>query len=124
MYRFEKLRVYQNAIKLVKLVYEVSAKLPKDETFSLVVQLKRACISIVLNIAEGTGGLGDKEFKSFLRIALKSLYETVAGLKIANSLFNVNIDDAIAQCDIVGKELNALIKSLNKDQRQIFKTKD
>ena len=121
MYRFEKLRVYHNALDLVKEVYKLTKDLPIEEKFALIDQLKRSATSIVLNIAEGTGALGDIEFKSFLRVALKSLYETVAGLKIAEKLFKINIKTALGKCEIVGKELNALIKSLT-NQRQ--KSKD
>lgn len=117
MYRFEKLRVYHDAISLVEEVYELVKLLPRDEKFALIDQLKRACTSIVLNIAEGTGGLGDIEFKNFLRHALKSLYETVAALKIAEKLFGADIKRALDKCDLVGKELNALIKSLSNDKR-------
>lgn len=117
MYRFEKLRVYHNALDLVEEVYKLTKSLPIEEKFALIDQLKRSCVSVVLNIAEGTGALGDIEFKSFLRIALKSLYETVAGLKIAERLFKINIKAALEKCEIVGKELNALIKSLT-SQRQ------
>ncbi len=112
MYQFEKLRVYQHAMELVEEVYRIKSILPKDEKFGLSDQLKRSSISIILNIAEGTGGLGDVEFKSFLRHALKSLYETVAGLKIAEKLFAISIESALKSCEVVGKELNALIKSL------------
>jgi four helix bundle protein len=113
MYRFEKLRVYQNAMNLVESIYQLTKKLPIDEKFALSDQLKRSSTSIVLNIAEGTGGLGDIEFKKFLRVALKSLYETVAGLKIAEKLFSIDISKEIEQTELVGKELNALIKSLS-----------
>lgn len=99
-------------MKLVKLVYSVIKDLPEEERFGLKDQLRRSVTSVVLNIAEGTGGLGDKEFKNFLRHALKSLYETVAGLKIAEELYRVKVDEQLNQSDLVGKELNALIKSL------------
>ena len=112
MYRFEKLRVYQNALLLVEEVYKTASKMPGEEKFALIDQLKRSSTSVVLNIAEGSGGLGDKEYKSYLRNALKSLYETVAGLKIAKRLFDVDIITCLDKCDIVGRELNALIKSL------------
>lgn len=112
MYRFEKLRVYQNAMVLVQMIYKLTAKLPEEEQFALSNQLKRSSTSIILNIAEGTGGLGDIEFKNFLRIARKSLYETVAGLKITEALFKINISKELELTDTVGKELNALIKSL------------
>jgi len=112
MYKFEKLRVYKNAMKLIKLVYEIIKLLPDEEKFGLKDQLGRSVTSIVLNIAEGTGGLGDKEFKNFLRHALKSLYETVAGLKIAEELYRIDVSAQLIQANIVGRELNALIKSL------------
>lgn len=112
MYRFEKLRVFHSAMDLLEEIYMITKRLPQDERFALIDQLKRSSTSVVLNIAEGTGGLGDVEFKSFLRNSLKSLYETVAGLKIAKKLFSVNTNGALEKCDTVGKELNALIKSL------------
>jgi len=112
MYRFEKLRVYHNALELVAEIYKLTKLLPTEEKFALIDQLKRSSVSIVLNIAEGTGALGDIEFKSFLRISLKSLYETVTGLKIAERLFKVDIKISLEKCELVGKELNALMKSL------------
>ena len=116
MYRFEKLRIYKNAMQLVCEVYGIIKQLPIEEKFGLADQLRRSCISIVLNIAEGTGSLGDTEFKSFLRNSLKSLYETVAALKVADMLYDIKIQPALDQCDVVGRELNALIKSLNKNK--------
>lgn len=114
MYHFEKLRVYQHAIDLVEKIYQVVSKLPRDERFALGDQLKRSVVSIILNIAEGSIGLGDTEYKRYLKIALRSLYETVAGLKLTEKLFDIEINKALEQCDVVGKELNALIKSLDK----------
>ena len=95
---------------------------PVDEKYALAEQLKRSSTSIALNIAEGSRGLGDIEFKSYLRNSLKSLYETAAGLKIAKRLFKVDIDLCIEKCNIVGKELNSLIKSLSNNKHP--KTKD
>ena len=112
MYRFEKLRVYHDAMDLVQNVYQTTRLLPQEERFVLVDQLRRSVISIVLNIAEGSGGLGDKEYQSFLRNALKSLYETVAGLMLSQKMYHLNISIALEKCDLVGKELNALIKYL------------
>lgn len=118
MYRFEKLRVYHDAMDLVGEIYKVTIQLPSDEKFALTDQLKRSSVSVVLNIAEGTGGNGDIEFKSFLRIALKSLYETVAGLKIAERLFKIKTNLTLEQCEKVGREINALIKSLTNQKQK------
>lgn len=118
MYKFEKLRVWKEAIGLVKMVYQFCKKLPSDEKFALIDQLKRASTSIVLNIAEGCGGLGDVELRSYLRNSLKSLYETVAAIKLAESLFNLSGKEVLVQCDIVGKQLNAFIRTLKSANSQ------
>ena len=66
---FENLRVYQEALDFCDRVYKVTKKFPKEETFLLTNQLRRAAISIVLNIAEGSGRT-KKEFKHFQNIKL------------------------------------------------------
>ena len=114
MYRFEKLRVFSHAMDLVEEIYRITKLLPKEERFALIDQIRKSVISVVLNIAEGAGGLGDKEYQSFLRISLKSLYETVAGLMIARRLYKIDVSVALEKCDVIGKELNALINSFKK----------
>ncbi len=114
MYKFERLRVYEDSLSLVEEIYKLTKLIPKTETFALVDQIKRASTSIVLNIAEGSGSDSDKGFKNFLRIALKSLYETVACLKLVNRLFKINTEIYLQKCELVGRELNGLIKSLSK----------
>lgn len=114
MYRFEKLRVYEDSLNLVEDIYKLTKLIPKTETFALIDQIKRASTSIVLNIAEGSGSGSDKGFKNFLRIALKSLYETVACLKLVSRLFKINTETYLQKCELVGRELNGLINSLAK----------
>lgn len=53
MRKHHELRVWQDAIKLVRHVYEVTASFPVDERFGLTSQMRRAVISIPSNIAEG-----------------------------------------------------------------------
>lgn len=73
MYNFEKLQAWQHSLQLVDVVYQLTTKLPATEKFALVDQLKRAVTSVALNIAEGSGAGGTKEFAAFCRNALKSL---------------------------------------------------
>ena len=52
--------------------------LPEDEKFGLVSQIKRATVSVVSNIAEGSGRSSDKDFIRFLDIANGSAFELEA----------------------------------------------
>jgi hypothetical protein len=68
-FRFEKLEAWQLARAFNKAVYAVSKKFPKDESFALTAQLRRASISVSSNIAEGAGRNSDADFAHFLEIA-------------------------------------------------------
>ena len=80
-FNFEKLEVWQLAMDLIDEVYDLLNKYQKFERFGLVDNGRRSVTSIVLNIAEGSIR-GKREFRHFIRIALGSLVETVANLKI------------------------------------------
>jgi four helix bundle protein len=86
VYSFEKLEIWQLSLDLVEKIYQVSGTLPEDEKFGLVSQLKRASVSVTLNITEGRGPDSDAEFRRFLGIALKSLLEIIACIKIYQRL--------------------------------------
>ncbi|MBI5466493.1 MAG: four helix bundle protein, partial [Candidatus Kerfeldbacteria bacterium] len=75
--RFEELIVYQKGLTVVDSIYHLTKSFPREETFLLVSQLRRAAISIVLNIAEGSGRT-KKEFQHFLNTSRTSCYECIA----------------------------------------------
>ena len=72
---FQQLDVYKVADELVKDVYKLTYALPSNEKFGIVSQLRRAAISIPLNVAEGNGRITKGEYKQFLGQARGSLYE-------------------------------------------------
>lgn len=72
---FEKLLVWQKAIELCDLIYEITAKFPKSELFGLVSQMRRSSVSIAANIAEGSQRSTQKEFAHFILIAKGSVAE-------------------------------------------------
>ncbi|MEK7078440.1 MAG: four helix bundle protein [Patescibacteria group bacterium] len=112
MHKFEKLIVWQKTLVLIRSIYLICDSLPSNERNNIVDQIKRAALSISLNIAEGSGSENDKEFKRFLYIARKSLFEVIAILKIINFLYKINIDDQIKLTDEVGKLMNGFINKL------------
>lgn len=124
MQKFEKLKVWQKSLELTKVIYSLCDKLPKNEERNLIDQIKRAIVSICLNIAEGCGSQNDKEFKRYLFIAKKSLFEVIAILKIIKYLYKIEIELIENKITEVLKLLNGLIKYLltnSKDYR--LKTK-
>jgi four helix bundle protein len=81
-FKFEKLKVWEKAVELSGKISELTESFPKKEMFSLTSQIQRASDSIALNIAEGSTGQTNPEFKRFLGIALRSAIEVVCCLHL------------------------------------------
>jgi four helix bundle protein len=69
------LKVWQQAMEVVKMTYNITLKLPSGEKFGLVQQMRRAAVSVPSNIAEGAARLNNKESLQFYNIARASLSE-------------------------------------------------
>ena len=83
---YRDLVVWQRAIDLVPEVYQLVKKLPKEETYALGDQLRRAVVSIPANAAEGQARQHHKEFLQHLSIAKGSLAELHTLLTVAQKL--------------------------------------
>lgn len=83
---YHKLIIWQKAREFVKIVYKITENFPKDEQYGLIGQLRRAAISVVLNIVEGYRRQSTKDFLRFLNISGASLTEVEAYLEIALDL--------------------------------------
>lgn len=113
-FKFEELRVYQDALKISEEIYAVTKSFPKEELFGLTNQLRRAVVSIALNIAEGTSRT-KKDFRHFLDISKGSCFECVAILTIAkkqNYLSEGQYTSLYKHCILLTKMINALKSSL------------
>ena len=86
MKSFRELRVWQKAMDLVETVYLLSQDFPKQETYGLTSQVRRAAISIPSNIAEGHTREHIKEYLHHLSMAQASLAEVETQLEIAARL--------------------------------------
>ena len=92
-YKFESLDIYHLANDFVLEIYKLVKKFPKEELFGLTSQIKRAAISIVLNIAEGSGKSTKKDFAKFISQSIGSLLEVKACLILAGKLGYISKDD-------------------------------
>lgn len=116
MRNFRNWNVWQNGKELVKLIYDVTKKLPNSEKFGLIDQLRRASVSIPTNIAEGAGRRTKADFRNFLFIALGSSYEVETLLDICFELQYIDqaeYDSIHDKVNHIQKQLNSFISKVN-----------
>lgn len=109
---FTDLKVWQEAHKVVLLVYELTKNFPREEIFSLVSQIRRAAVSITSNIAEGFSRQSYKEKLQFYYIALGSLTELQNQLLLArdlNYLKQKEFNEFTEQATSVHRLLNSFV---------------
>lgn len=86
VFSFEKLIVWQKSKALTIIVYEVTRLFPDEEKFGLVSQMRRSAVSIVSNLAEGSGRNHTKDKARFTEIAYGSALELLNQIIISNEL--------------------------------------
>ena len=112
---YQDLKVWQKAMDLTVEVYRLVKKLPKEETYALSDQMRRAVVSIPSNIAEGRDRNSNKEFVQFLHIARGSKSELETHLLISirvGYLTETDILQAMQLSKEIGNMLTALIARL------------
>lgn len=109
------LRVWQAAVDLVELVYQVTAAFPREELFGLSAQMRRSAVSIPSNIAEGSARKGTKELLHYLSVASASLSELDTQIELARRIGLTQPDAAL---DEKMEEVFALLVSLEASLRR------
>lgn len=84
-YNFYRLDIWKLGMNLTNKVYLITKRFPAEEKFCLTSQLRRAVISVPLNIAEGSIKRTKKDFSHFIKISLGSLMEVMTCLEISFS---------------------------------------
>jgi hypothetical protein len=67
---FKKQKVWQKSHHLALDIYKVTGSFPREELYGLISQLRRSCVAIPANIAEGWGRKSEADFSRFLQIAM------------------------------------------------------
>ncbi|PIY59664.1 four helix bundle protein [Candidatus Wolfebacteria bacterium CG_4_10_14_0_8_um_filter_37_11] len=114
---FYDLKVWQDAHRLTLKIYKETKNFPKEEQFGLISQMRRASSSITANIAEGFGRFHYKEKIKFYLQSRGSAVELQNHIFLSQDLDYLTKQkarDLFQQADIVLKELNGLINSINK----------
>ena len=111
---YKDLDVWQLSMTQVIDIYTLTKGFPKDEQFGLTSQIRRAAMSVPLNIAEGNSRGTRKEYSRFLSIARGSAVEVLTALEIALRLgYLSDIKSAYDGYDRISKMLYGTIKKLN-----------
>ena len=108
---YKNLIVWQKSMDLVIDIYKLVKKLPKEETYSLSDQMRRAVVSIPSNIAEGYARKTTKEYLKFLSIANGSRTELETQLIICNKIGYLNekeIEVAMQKSTEIGKMISTI----------------
>jgi four helix bundle protein len=81
-FRFLDWQVYKDSKKLFSILLDIVKKLPKEYRYEIGSQITRAGLSVVLNIAEGSGKHSDAELNRFFDISLGSLFGVLASIDV------------------------------------------
>jgi four helix bundle protein len=121
---YKDLDVWQQSRVLVKTIYELTKKFPKEEQFGLTSQIRRAAISVPSNIAEGCGRNHTKDSIQFFFVARGSIYELETQLLLSEDLGFVTKEDAeqslnqVIRCKkLINGFINYFQKQTNNQQR-------
>ena len=83
---YRDLDIWNAGIDLVKEIYKLTEKFPKEEMYGLSAQMRRSAVSIPSNVAEGFRRYHNKEYRQFLYITLGSSAELETQITIAKDL--------------------------------------
>jgi len=114
--KFEDLICWQKARELVKDIYKLTGTTNYKKDYPLIDQIRRASVSVMLNIAEGFALRTSKEFRKHLFIAHGSIAEVQSVLYISKDLNYIEIEDFkeyYERCNEISKIISGLIKSIN-----------
>lgn len=109
---FQDLLVWQKAHRFVLAVYTLTAMFPKQETYGLCLQMRRAAVSIPANIAEGFRRRGKADKARFMNIAEGSIEECRYYLILAKDLGYADTQELAASLEEVSRLLGAYASAI------------
>lgn len=109
----QKLDIYQVSRKFTVACYQFTNHLPSEEKFGMISQIRRAALSVHLNIAEGSSRKSSTERKRYYEIARGSINEIDAALDIAEDLNYFKSFDTTALADSMVRCFQMLSKLIS-----------
>ncbi len=114
MQNYKDLKVWEKAHSFTIQVYKLTEKFPREETYGLTNQLRRAASSIAANIAEGCGKNTKSDFANFLNISLGSSNESEYFLLLAKDLCYITLENYEILANLINEVKAMLIALIGK----------
>jgi four helix bundle protein len=111
---YKDLRVWQKGIEIVDKIYSITNSFPKEELYGLVIQMRKAAVSIPSNVAEGFVRHHSKEYKQFLYISLGSCAELDTQVVISHRRSYITKKDIKELAEDINYETRMLVSLINK----------
>lgn len=114
-WRFEDLEIWRLARDLAVKFHRIADRLDSRRLYRYAEQLRAAGLSLSNNIAEGSGSSHDREFRQFLNIARRSLFEDASMLLVFESLGQLDDDEIpalLTDCDTLSRKITNFSRSL------------
>lgn len=104
--------VWQESCELVKLVYKITAQLPKSESFALNAQIHRTAVAIVSNLADASTKKKRVDYSKSIHMAYDGAYELQKQLFLCRDLYTIDISESLTLLTKVNKMLHIIINKL------------
>lgn len=117
-YYFERMEVWKAARSFTKDIYIATKEFPIEEKYGMTSQIRRASVSIVLNIAEGMSRKTDKDKARFINMAYGSAIEVINCLILSNDFEFLTDEEYKAlrlKMEHITNQLNSLYRALTKE---------
>lgn len=114
-FRFEDLEIWQLACELAVKLHTLAGHLDEQKFYRYAEQLRAAGLSLTNNIAEGSGSVHTPEFRQFLNIARRSLFEDASMLLVFHKLKVLtvaDVDGLLEDCDKLSRKITKFSRSL------------
>jgi len=114
-FRFEDLEIWQLARRLAVKFHKLAEQLDRRRLYRYAEQLRGAGLSLTNNMAEGSGSIHVQEFKQFLNITRRSLFEDASMLMVFEALglfAPAEIDDLLTDCDVLSRKITNFSRAL------------
>jgi four helix bundle protein len=116
-FRFEDLEIWQLAVGMAVKLHRLADRLDAKKLYRYAEQVRGAGLSLPNNIAEGSGSIHQKEFKQFLNITRRSLFEDVSMLLVFERLGLISeaeVSGLLADCDTLSRKVTSFSRCLER----------